>query len=86
MSSADTAELEVQGLGRTQWAKCLLHKHEELSSIASAHTRSHVWWHMLVVSALGGQEDPWDFLASQLSLLCKFWAKRPCLKLKASEK
>lgn len=45
-----------------------------------------MWWHMLIVSALGGQEDPWDFLASQLSLLCKFWAKRPCLKLKASEK
>lgn len=40
----------------TQLAKCLPCKHEDLSLISRTHEKkSQMWWHALVISAMGGQ-------------------------------
>lgn len=44
----------------TQWVKCLLYKHEDLSSDPpSTHIKNQMWQHAPIIPVLGmGSEDP----------------------------
>lgn len=57
----------------TLLVKCFLGKFEDMDPISRTYIKSWVWWHMLVIPALGRwrRSSLWGTLASQPHSICK---------------